>query len=283
MKYVNNKPIAILMAVYNAEPFLREQIDSICGQTNQEWTLYIRDDASSDKSKDIIKEYVANHTNIVLVNDGEGNLGCRGNFFRLLEVVESQYYMFSDADDVWFADKVQISIDEMRKQENKKDEPIIIHTTYTVTDKNLNVLIENYWEHMKFNPENYYSYNLIALANPVGGAEMLFNKKMKDLVFPLAENTLLHDRWIPMVAARNRARIVPVKRPVRFYRMHGGNFYGVAVGNDKNGFFGKLKKIYKDNLLVSGKLKTAGYGYSRYLLYKIVYMIKRKIEIKSYK
>lgn len=54
-KIINTKPIAILMATYNGEKYLDAQIESILSQTNNEWTLYIQDDGSKDKTLDIIK------------------------------------------------------------------------------------------------------------------------------------------------------------------------------------------------------------------------------------
>lgn len=278
MIYTNDKPIAILLAVYNGEKYLREQVDSILRQTNHDWTLYIRDDGSKDNTINIIKEYVDKYPNIIQVQDNDGNLGCRGNFFRLLEVVESKYYMFSDADDVWFENKVQISYDAIREIDKGENLPIIVHTTYSVTDQDLNVKIENYWEATHFVPEKFYSYNLIALANPVGGAEMTFNHYLKTLLFPLADNTLLHDRWIPMVAAKHGGIFKAIHEPVQYYRMHANNLYGVQEAkNAGQGCIDKIKRIYRTNKLVADKLVQAGWGsYAKYIVYKLVYMCKRR-------
>ena len=48
--------ISILMATYNGERYLREQIDSILAQSEQNWILYIRDDGSTDSTPQIIHE-----------------------------------------------------------------------------------------------------------------------------------------------------------------------------------------------------------------------------------
>ena len=54
-KIENKTSIAILMATYNGEKYLREQIDSILCQTNKDWTLYIQDDGSQDTTLEIIE------------------------------------------------------------------------------------------------------------------------------------------------------------------------------------------------------------------------------------
>ena len=52
-----NEKIEILMATYNGEKYIKEQINSIINQTYTNWKLLIRDDGSKDKTVEIIKEY----------------------------------------------------------------------------------------------------------------------------------------------------------------------------------------------------------------------------------
>ena len=51
-----NPKIEILMATYNGEKYVGEQIDSIINQTYENWKLLIRDDNSTDKTLEILKE-----------------------------------------------------------------------------------------------------------------------------------------------------------------------------------------------------------------------------------
>ena len=46
--------IAILMSTYNGSMYLKEQIESLIKQTFMDWVLYIRDDGSTDDTRDII-------------------------------------------------------------------------------------------------------------------------------------------------------------------------------------------------------------------------------------
>ena len=52
------KRIEILMAAYNGAPYIREQSDSILGQTDINWYLTISDDGSTDDTDAVIDEYV---------------------------------------------------------------------------------------------------------------------------------------------------------------------------------------------------------------------------------
>ena len=49
--------VSILMAVYNGEKYLAQQIESILAQTFTDWKLVICDDRSSDSSFEIIEKY----------------------------------------------------------------------------------------------------------------------------------------------------------------------------------------------------------------------------------
>lgn len=105
--------IAILMATYNGEKFLREQIDSIIKQTNNNWTLYIHDDGSTDSTLSIVQQYCREHENIIFLEDEVKGRGAAQSFFYMLESIDSLYYMFCDQDDYWQPDKVEVSYSQL--------------------------------------------------------------------------------------------------------------------------------------------------------------------------
>lgn len=275
--YRNAKNIAILLAAYNAEKYLAEQIDSVISQTNQDWTLYIRNDGSKDNTAKIISEYCEKYPKIIAIDrDGE-NLGCRNNFFRLLEVVESNYYMFCDADDVWFNNKIELSINEMRKLELvNSNKPLLVHTDSAIYDANLNLIKESYWKSVNINPDKFLSFNLICICCCIGGSTMLFNKQVKDLMFPLENNEFIFDYWIAINTVKYGI-ISTIHIPTKKYRQHNTNICGVTVG-EANSIYNKLKKstsLFKRYRQESNMLKTIGYGsFAKYLFYKLIVIIK---------
>lgn len=98
--------ISILMAVYNAAPYLRESIDSIRKQTLAEWELITIDDASTDDSCDILSEYAAIDSRIHLItmpcNGGQGKARNEG-----LHAATGHYICFVDSDDCLAPDALQ--------------------------------------------------------------------------------------------------------------------------------------------------------------------------------
>lgn len=59
--------VTILIAVYNGETYLKEQLDSIKKQTDNRWRLIARDDGSSDRSMQILKKFAEDVDNEVLI------------------------------------------------------------------------------------------------------------------------------------------------------------------------------------------------------------------------
>ena len=98
--------IDILMATYNGEKYLQEQIDSILEQSYGNFRLLISDDMSQDGTREILNKYVEKDKRVVVFLQ-EKNLGVMQNFEFLMKQVESEYFMFSDKDYVWQKDKIK--------------------------------------------------------------------------------------------------------------------------------------------------------------------------------
>lgn len=275
--YTNKNSIAILLAAYNAENYLAEQIESLLSQTNQDWTLYIRNDGSKDNTGSVISEYCTRYDNIIEIDKGGDNLGCRNNFFRLLEVVDSEYYMFCDADDVWFDNKIELSLERMLAlKESNPEKPLLVHTDSAIYDENLNLVAESFWKTVNINPDNFLTFNQICICCCIGGSTMLFNKNVKKLLFPLADNNLIFDYWIAINVVKHGV-VSTIHTPTKKYRQHGSNVCGVTVG-DANSLSNKLrnaKTLFKSYKMESDMLRSIGYGsFSKYLFYKLIVIFK---------
>lgn len=67
--------ITILMATYNGERYLRQQMDSLLAQTVQDFVVFICDDCSTDRTLSILKEYEALYPERIKVNQRKENSG----------------------------------------------------------------------------------------------------------------------------------------------------------------------------------------------------------------
>ncbi len=85
--------VNILMSTYNGQQFLAEQIRSIQEQTYTDWTLFIRDDGSSDRTREIIKDFVEQDQRIHFIDvETDENLGVIKSFHRLVHYDTADFY-----------------------------------------------------------------------------------------------------------------------------------------------------------------------------------------------
>ena len=114
------KKIAVLLAAYNGERWIQEQIQSIINQKNVSVHLFISLDSSTDASLSILQNIVSTHDNISLLPYGEKFGAAAPNFFHLIEDVccdEFDYVALSDQDDIWLEAKLFSGI--LKIEENK--------------------------------------------------------------------------------------------------------------------------------------------------------------------
>ncbi len=244
-KIENKTSIAILMATYNGEKYLREQIDSILCQTNRDWTLYIQDDGSKDATLEIIKSY--NDERIVLVDVGLTRQGACMNFMSLLNMVESEYYMFCDQDDVWFENKVELSYECMKEEELRygMDKPVLVFSDASRINANGEVILEQEFNRKNWTKEQQLkiieersNINMLRLLTICAGCKMFFNHKVKEVALPYC-NLRYQDSVIAMAVAEAGGVFSCILEPLMYYRLHATNTCGVH----ETLMFNKLKNI----------------------------------------
>ena len=105
--------IDILLATYNSEKYLKEQLDSLLAQTDDDFTLIASDDASCDNTINILEEYKTKFNNIKIYANEKGSGSAKNNFFKLLTLSTSPYVMFCDHDDYWEKEKIEKTLNVM--------------------------------------------------------------------------------------------------------------------------------------------------------------------------
>lgn len=219
--------IDILMATYNGEKFLNEQIDSIINQSFKDWKLYIRDDGSNDNTKVILNSYAEKYKDkIIIINDDKGNLRSKLCFNELLKYSNSEYIMFSDQDDVWIENKIEVMLKKIKEAEvvDGKIIPCVVHSDLKVVNSKLETINPSLWNYEKINPKKN-SFNRLLMKNTITGCTIIMNKSLKNLVGDIPINANMHDHWIALVAsAFGKIEILP--EPTILYRQHDNNVVG---------------------------------------------------------
>ena len=103
------------MSVYNSEDYLKEAIDSILGQTYANLEFIIIDDASTDRSLDIVKSY--NDKRILLIKN-EVNIGLAASLNKGIEIARGKYIARMDSDDISQSNRIY---EQVKYLENNPD------------------------------------------------------------------------------------------------------------------------------------------------------------------
>ena len=106
----SNPKVSLLMCVYNGETHLREAVESILNQSFKDFELVIVDDGSTDSSWQILSEYSAKDSRIVLIQN-EVNLGLEKSLNKGLAATKGEYFARQDADDVSRSNRLQLQVD----------------------------------------------------------------------------------------------------------------------------------------------------------------------------
>lgn len=238
MNTENKVNVAILMATFNGERFIEEQINSICNQTFKDWTLYIRDDGSTDKTLSIINRFEKKDNRIHLISDNMKRLRPMKSFLTLLKEVEADFYFFCDQDDFWKKNKLELMMRQILNQNNKK--PNLVYCNLQCVDSSLNP-IDNNFNNLVGTVTSYSR----CITNDMPGCVMLINKALRDLTNKYTTNykeIMMHDWWIALIA-QFCGKITFLNDRLILYRQHGDN----AVGAGKNG--STLKKIFQKGIV----------------------------------
>lgn len=234
------KQILILMATYNGEKYIKEQIESLLNQSNKNWDLLISDDNSNDNTIKIIENYCKRYENIKLLQHIPEN-GALGNFSYLIKEAKKlnyDYFMLCDQDDFWLKDKIDKTLNFMKIKE--KNKPILVFTDKEYVDNKLKKL--------GYSLGKYNKFDLVILLhqNTIYGCTMMINKKLLEkLDDKIPKQFMNHDHYIAIVA-KLLGEIYYLDYKSILYRQHGKN----VSGNIKKSIFQKIrdKTIYRENI-----------------------------------
>ncbi len=98
--------VSIGLPVYNGERYLSQALEAILAQTYPDFELIISDNASTDKTSEIVQEYAHKDTRI-RYHRNEENLGAANNFNRVFDLARGAYFRWATADDLFASDSLE--------------------------------------------------------------------------------------------------------------------------------------------------------------------------------
>ena len=222
-----SEKVLVLMASYNGERYIREQLDSIIAQDYENWELVIQDDGSTDGTLEIIQEYCNKESRITLFKNESQYHGPYYNFHllnnRFKGVPGYDFYMYSDQDDIWFPNKISLMISEIRDC----SVPVLLHADMSLCNENGVVTDSSFNSIFKMSGRD--SYNVF-ICHKIFGCNIMINKALFDSIPFLNPDLpnlgiLSHDNLNAKFAAALGA-IRYLSAQTMMYRRHGENVTG---------------------------------------------------------
>lgn len=220
--------VDILLATYNGEKYLAQQLESILEQDYSGWRILVADDGSDDKTVEVLRKY-SGVLGDRLVWQGENarNLGPTQVFSALAGMSTAAYQMFCDQDDVWLPDKISKTLAAMRAAEARcgNNTPLLVHTDLRIVDSDLLTIAPSFWRYQKLEPGSGGKLNRLLSQNVVTGCTVMSNRALTDLAVPIPGGAAMHDWWLALVAVLF-GEVVSLDEATMLYRQHGSNSIG---------------------------------------------------------
>ncbi|MWB93808.1 glycosyltransferase [Flavobacterium sp. GA093] len=198
--------VSIIVPTFNTEKFIQATIQSVQNQTYSDWEMILVDDASTDETVNIIKEFAQTDHRIKLhkLEKNSGN-GFARNF--AVQKASGKYIAFLDADDLWFPIKLEKQINFLKKHN--------LSFTFSFYD----------WIDEEGNPLNKrieaplnLTYKQLFYCNYVGNLTAIYDTEyFGKIILETTQKRQDWRLWLTILKQINQAQ--PVPESLAFYRI----------------------------------------------------------------
>lgn len=231
---------SLIMAIYNGEKYLEEQLNSIRDQTKKLNEVLLIDDCSTDNSFILIKQYIIdnNLSDWQLVCNAN-NLGYRKNFQKGLSIVTGDVVFLCDQDDRWHLDKIEMMIKYL-----KDDCVLSLASSFNFMNQNgeiFDVKLENGKANNNLllkevnNVLTNIPLNSLIRSNFSQGCTMAVKRELVNSYLKIDTDSMPHDWALNMIASIYQGCYY-LDIPLIDYRIHDNNTIGLdeIIESDKS-------------------------------------------------
>jgi len=215
---IANSLISIIIPMFNAENTIGEAIRSVKAQTYQNWELLVIDDCSTDKSRDVLREFILQDRRIRLI-ESEHNFGGPARPRNIgIRNACGKYLAFLDSDDLWLPNKLKREVDFLENNPGyflvhskcllKKNGKISGVSPKTKKAGSGNVFNQLYLE------LNSIACLTVMMVNEKGSGQFLF---------PEDEKFISVEDYVLWLSIARKHRIGFINEPLAIYKLPAGN------------------------------------------------------------
>lgn len=217
--------ISIVLATFNGEEFLEKQLASLAGQTHLPLELIVSDDASTDGTRKIIREFQQHAPFKVLVNLNAVCKGFRENFLSATRLARGRWISFCDQDDVWHPKKLDVcstymSIPGVTQIVHQGD--LIDRNDRRIGAFDQRIRSTGVKKQLAYDLwGTFWGFSLLFDRRILRYVD--FNRRFVDYIDP--RHLIAHDRWVVFLA-QTLGHTVEIAERLVEYRQHENNLFG---------------------------------------------------------
>ena len=171
-----NELVSIITPSFNSEKFISDTIKSVQNQTYSNWEMIIVDDFSQDTTVEMVQNFMDEDIRIHLVQLNKNSGAAKARNFGI-EKISGKYMTFLDADDIWFSDFIENSIETIKKSGIN-----FVFSSYKRSNENLEFIYSDFIVPKKVTYTDILKTNSISCLTAFIDVEILGVKKMPDIL-----------------------------------------------------------------------------------------------------
>jgi glycosyltransferase involved in cell wall biosynthesis len=225
--------VAILLATHNSGAFIDEQIRSL-QENSASFTVHWLDDHSTDNTRRIVYELTARLGLRLVTWHQPHRFGVPGVFFKLLECVTADIYLFCDHDDIWQAGKIDAAVANLLPDVAR---PALCYSEPWVFNDGDSQNLRRYYDLRGMRPAAAQTSSRAFILNPAVGNTVGFTRPLRELYLVHKDiartHAAMHDWWMYLLALTTGDSRMLIEVPTTLYRQHRNNALGVGFGRNK--------------------------------------------------
>ncbi len=232
--------VSVKCLTYNHAPYIRQCIEGILMQeTDFRYEIILHDDASTDGTTEILREYEQNHPDVIRVLYEEENQFALGSsMYKVDAMTRGKYWAVCEGDDYWIdPHKLQKQVDVM---EAYPDCMLVCNRTLLFSIKSQSMVGENYC----YNESRFVSTKDIIYRGGlfISTCSLLFRPEVKENFPDYCRECKAGDYPVQLMAAM-KGRVYYINEPMSVYRIDNPlSWMGMHVWSEER---------YKDRLLTA--------------------------------
>lgn len=227
--------ISVCIAIHNGAKYIEEQLASILKQLGPRDEVIISDDGSTDDTIEKIHIFKDPRISIIYLTKDQTNNDPHScvtkNFENALIHSKGDYIFLSDQDDIWFDDKVEKCMSNLKKN------LLVVHNMQRISETGEIIGLG----YKKFRFSNFFQ-----ISPTYYGCVMAFRRELLDVALPFPTKLLVHDFWLGILAEQI-GKVGFINQELIKYRVHNKN----TSTNKITSFIYKIKyRLYTLAMLV---------------------------------